>query len=152
MTKLTNKLRRRQLDQTMKHLEPIEAPPRGYIHEIRGALEMSSYQLAARLGVRQSTVIDMENSERNGTITLRSLERAAEALGCRLMYALVPEHSFEQTVKEQARRRAQEISETVFKTMALEQQATTEADRNELIEELAADILRKGKRDLWRND
>ena len=145
MPKFTTRLRRRQLDESLSKLKEIIRPPRGYIHEIRNALEMSSYQLAERMGVRQSTVMDMEESERNGTITLRSLERAGASLGCRVVYALVPESSLQEMVSLQARNRAQELSETVFRTMALEQQATTEKDRKALIDELTDDVLRKGK-------
>ncbi len=152
MTKLTTRLRRRQLDESLSKLREINRPARGYIHEIRNALEMSSYQLAERMGVKQSTVMDMEKSERNDTITLRSLERAGASLGCRVVYALVPETSLEAIVFQQARNRAQELSETVFRTMALEQQTTAEKEHRELIDELADDVLRKGKRELWKHD
>jgi predicted DNA-binding mobile mystery protein A len=152
MPKFTTRLRRRQLDESLSKIKEINRPPRGYIHEIRNALEMSSYQLAERMGVKQSTVMDMEESERNSTITLRSLERAGASLGCRVVYALVPESSLEEMVSQQARTRAQELSETIFRTMVLEQQATAEKDREELIDELANDVLRKGKRELWKHD
>lgn len=95
--------------------------------------------------------MDLENSERNGTISLNSLERAAAALGCKLVYALVPEPSLEQIVAEQSQLRAKEISSTIFRSMGLEQQAATDADNQMLIQELAEDVLRKGKRELWKN-
>lgn len=151
MKRLTAKLRRRQLDAKLGQLRDLGPLPRGYIREIREALEMSSYQLADRIGVSQSTVMDLENSERNGTISLNSLERAAAALGCKLVYALVPEPSLEQIVTEQSQLRAKEISSTIFRSMGLEQQAATDADNQMLIQELAEDVLRKGKRELWKN-
>lgn len=152
MIKLTQKLRRRQLDQGLATLRGVNKMPRGYIREIREALEMSSYQLADRMGVSQSTVMDLEAGERSGTITLKSLERAAAALGCQLVYALVPEVSLEQMVAKQAQIRAKELSSSVFRTMALEQQATESSEHEALIDELANDILRKGKRELWKHD
>jgi predicted DNA-binding mobile mystery protein A len=152
MGKLTSKLRRRQLDEKLGKLRGLSRLPRGYIHEIREALEMSSYQLAERMGVSQSTVMDIEASERKDTITLKSLERAAAALGCRLVYALVPDESLEQMVAEQSRLRAKQLSATIFRTMALEQQAANASDNEMLIEELAEDVLRKGKRELWKHD
>ena len=150
MSRITSKLRRRQLDDAANKLKDAELPPRGYIHEVREALEMSSYDLAERMGVAQSTVMDLEEGERNGSITLRSLDRAAKALGCKLVYAFVPEKSLQQIVEDQARNRALELSKSVFRTMALEQQSTDPRYRDDLIEELAADILRKGKRELWK--
>jgi predicted DNA-binding mobile mystery protein A len=152
MAKFTTKLRRRQLDEGLAVLRGVSRPPRGYIREIRDALEMSSYQLADRMGVSQSTVMDMEASERNGTITIKSLERAATTLGCKLVYALVPDDSLEQIVTKQAKLRARELSSSVFRTMALEQQATATSDQDSLIDELADDLLRKGKRELWKRD
>jgi len=151
MTKLTAKLRRRQLDEKLSQLRGLGILPRGYIREIREALEMSSYQLADRLGVSQSTVMDLENSERNRTISLKSLERAAEALGCKVVYALVPDSSLEQMVAEQSQLRAKEISSAIFRTMALEQQTASSAENQMLIQELAEDVLRKGKRELWKH-
>ena len=126
--------------------------PRGYIHEIRESLEMSTYDLAERMGVREPTVMDIEASEHNGTITLKSLERAAEALGCKLVYALVPDISLEQMVTAQSRLRAKQMSASVFRTMALEQQTADDSENEMLIAELADDVLRKGKRELWKHD
>lgn len=152
MAKFTKKLRRRQLDEGLTGLRGVSRLPRGYIREIRDALEMSSYQLADRMGLSQSTVMDMEASERKGTITINSLERAAAALGCKLVYALVPDDSLEQMVTKQAQLRARELSSSVFRTMALEEQATETLEQNSLIDELADDLLRKGKRELWKHD
>lgn len=152
MGKPTAKLRRRQLDDKLGKMGAPSRLPRGYIREIREALEMSSYQLAERMGVSQSTVKDLEASERNETISLKSLERAATALGCKLVYALVPDNSLEQIVTEQSRLRARQLSKTIFRTMALEQQTVKSSENEMLIEELAEDVLRKGKRELWKND
>jgi predicted DNA-binding mobile mystery protein A len=152
MGKLTAKLRRRQLDDKLGKMGAPSRLPRGYIREIREALEMSSYQLAERMGVSQSTVKDLEASERKETISLKSLERAATALGCKLVYALVPDNSLEQIVTEQSRLRARQLSKTIFRTMALEQQTVNSSENEMLIEELAKDVLRKGKRELWKND
>lgn len=82
---------RRQLD---KHLsqEPyadvFARPPRGWIKAIREALGMTTKQLAQRLGVVQSRIVAIEKAEVSGSITLDSLERAAHAPDCRLVYTL----------------------------------------------------------------
>src|ERR1700730_5919753 len=83
----------RHLDQRFKVLRPLAWNPRpskGWIRAIRDALGMTSAQLAHRLGVSQPRIIELEKSEASGTVTLNTLQRAAEALGCRLVYALVP--------------------------------------------------------------
>lgn len=144
------KLRRRQLDQI---LEPYKNVPRfrsGYVREIRDALEMTSYQLAERLGIKQPSVMEIEKNERGGSITLKTLERAASALGCKLVYAIVPNTSLDNEVREQAKARSEELSQAISRTMALEHQSTDAKELGAVIEELTQDILNKGGRELWK--
>lgn len=152
MANFTTRLRRRQLDQSLAPFKGISRPFKGYVREIRDALEMTSRQLAERMGVSQSTVMDVEESERRGTVNIKTLERAAAAMGCRVVYALVPETSLEALVTQQAQRRAKQLSATVFRSMALEKQQTSSIDSDDLIAELAADILRKGTSELWKHE
>ncbi len=152
MGKFTAKLRRKQLDESLSKYSEIQRPARGYIREIRDALQMSSYQLADRLNISQPTVFEMEENERRGSISLKTLERAAQALGCKVVYALVPEKPLEKMVAEQAHLRAKELSKSVFRTMALEKQSTGPDEEKELIDELSDDLLRKGGRELWKRD
>jgi len=152
MPKFTSKLRRRQLDEYLSKYNDLISPPNGFISEIRQALEMSSYSLAERMDVSQPAVIKLEESERNGTITLSSLKKAASGLGCRVVYALIPDASLEETIYAQARRQAEILSESIFKTMGLEKQEASALDKESIIEEITKEILRKGKRELWKND
>ena len=64
---------------------------------------MSSRQLAARMGVSQPAVSQLERSEVAGRIQLDSLRRAAAALDCDLVYSLVPRASLEETLDARAR-------------------------------------------------
>ena len=84
---------RRQLDKRLCLLNDTQSlarPPRGWIKAVREALGMTTAQLAKRLGVSQPRAVGIEKAEARGAITLDSLERAAQALDCRLVYALVP--------------------------------------------------------------
>src|SRR3984885_14996073 len=82
---------------------PLPVPPKGWVRAIRDALGMSGVQLAKRLKVSPQTVEAMEKSEAGGTIQLNTLKRAAEALDCTLVYALIPRTSLENTVNNRAR-------------------------------------------------
>src|SRR5258706_10724794 len=73
-------------------------PVRGWVKAIREALGMSTAQLAKRAGVRQPSIVALEQSEAKGTIEIATLRRIAEALDCKLIYALVPNQPLEQTV------------------------------------------------------
>jgi predicted DNA-binding mobile mystery protein A len=116
---------RAHLDKRFKQIQPVKryaAPVHGWIKAVRGALGMSTAQLAARLGVKQPSIVALEQSEAKGTIELATLRRAAEALGCTLVYALVPNKPLESTVRERARVFAQHRREAVEHTMLLENQ------------------------------
>ncbi|MDQ3544671.1 MAG: mobile mystery protein A [Actinomycetota bacterium] len=121
---------RRRLDRRYDSasVEHLKARPRmGWVRAVRDALGMSTRQLAARMGVAQATVVQLERSEANGTVQLATLRRAADALNCDVVYALVPrDGSLERTVQEQARRRASALVKAVDRSMELEDQAVTE--------------------------
>ncbi len=121
---------RRRLDRRYDSasVEHLTARPRmGWVRAVRDALGMSTRQLAARMGVAQATVVQLERSEANGTVQLATLRRAADALNCDVVYALVPrDGSLERTVQEQARRRASALVKAVDRSMELEGQAVTE--------------------------
>src|SRR5258708_3001365 len=107
---MKNEIRRRareRLDERLRPLNPPERfppPPKGWVKAIRDALGMSGVQFAPRLGVQPPSVAALEVSEESGSIQLKTLRRAAEALDCTLVYALVPNDSLEGVVQARARR------------------------------------------------
>src|SRR5579862_2393390 len=95
----------RHLDQRFSALRPLansQRPPKGWIRAIRDALGMTTAQFARRLKIAQPSAVELEQSEASNSITLRTLERAAEALGCRVIYALIPEKPLQETIRNQA--------------------------------------------------
>ena len=91
---------RSQLDERFRELGPATRytpPVRGWIKALREALGMSTAQLAKRLGIKQPSLVALEQSEAKGTIELATLRRVAEALDCTLVYALVPNKPLETT-------------------------------------------------------
>ncbi len=110
---------------------------------------MTTGQLGRRLGVRQPRIVELERGEATGNITVQSLERAAEALGCRLVYALVPIKPLTQTLQERAFLMAERQLASVDQTMRLEAQGVTDKDREkENRERLVEKLLRQPAR-LW---
>ena len=102
------------------------------------------------MGVSQAAVAQFEKSEVEGTITLKSLRSAAEALDCALVYALVPRKPLEELLRDRAAVLADEQLLRTHHTMSLENQALLpddlKAERLRLIE----DILRDDLGRLWR--
>ena len=110
---------------------------------------MTTGQLAERLGVKQPRAVELERGEAIGKITVQSLERAAEALGCRLVYVLVPEKPLADTIRERASLVAERHLAAVEQTMLLEGQAVTNmGKRKESHRRLVEELLRRPAR-LW---
>ncbi len=123
---MDNELARKTLDRRFVAIpaEALHAPHRGWIRAIRDALGMTATQLAGRMGVTQPRIAKLEQAERTGAVTLASLEKAADALGCTLVYALVPRQSLEQAIHDRAEEKARQQLARIRHSMALEDQAT----------------------------
>lgn len=141
---------RHRLDERIAALRPTDrfaAPPRGWLRAIRDAIGMTGPQLARRLGITAQSVTDFERSETTGTIQLKTLRRAAEAMGCTLVYAIVPNTSLEDLVDARARQVAVASLQRVAHSMALEDQAVTMERAEEQLRKAAESAARR--RDLW---
>ena len=125
----------------------FRAPPKGWIRAIRDALGMSSEQLARRVSLRSQSIDDWEKAEASGSIQLKTLRRAAEALDCTLVYALVPKTSLEDSVMFRARKIAKREIGRVAHTMRLEGQETDDIESEAQIDEYIRDNLKD--RDIW---
>ena len=146
-------LKQRQLDAVLTRWRSAELParpPSGWVKAIREAFGMPAAHLAKRLSVVPSTVLRLETSEADDTITLGSLRRAAEALGCELQYALVPKQTIAQTMETQADKVARERMAALAHTMALEAQATSKVAVDKQVQEMAESLLKGSRRELWR--
>jgi predicted DNA-binding mobile mystery protein A len=147
-------LARKNLDRKLGALRAADfgRPGGGWLRAIRDALGVSSRQLAARMDVAQSRIVALEKAELTGSTTLKSLREAAEALGCTLVYALVPARPLDQMVRERARQKAVGQYASVAQGMLLENQALSVARMNEEIERLTDDILAEPLRLLWEDE
>jgi len=144
---------RRQLDKRLNTIRgsSFARPPRGWVKAIREALGMTTRQLAKRIGVVQSRAVDIEKAEVTGSITLESLERAARALDCELVYALVPRKPLETVIEERATNLAKSRVKAARHSMALEDQSLDEADEREQIRQFAKQLVEKSGSRLWEN-
>lgn len=154
------KTRREQLDTNISNskdlLTYMSKQNHGWIRTVREALGMTITQLAQRLHIRQPSVSQMENGELDETITIHTLKKAANALGCNLVYGFVPKTSFNQLVEVQALETAKKMIARTSHTMALENQGTNISPQNEIdphkIKELAEELLRQKPTKIWSKD
>jgi len=140
---------RSQLDERFRELGSAKRytpPVRGWIKALREALGMSTAQLAKRLGIRQPSLVALEQSEAKGTIELATLRRVAEALDCTLVYALVPNKPLETTLRDRARAFARRRRAPVEHSMLLEDQKVMAKDAEARLDEI---VRETNPRLLW---
>ncbi len=146
---------RKQLDKRLNILQNVDVlarPPRGWIKAIREALGMTTEQLGNRLGVSQPRVLAIEKAEASGSITMESLERAARALDCRLVYAIVPRKPLELLVEDRARTLAKKRLRATSHSMVLEDQRVDEADEQDHLERIVQKLLDQPGSALWEDE
>jgi len=140
---------RRSLDRVLAPFRKVHrrAPPRGWVRALRDALGMTAEQLGERMGITQPSVQRLEQSEAEGTVQLKTLRRAAEALDCELVYALVPRKTLRETYDAAARAVARRELGRVSHSMALEDQAVEDEEEDERLRRFIAEEL--DPREIW---
>jgi predicted DNA-binding mobile mystery protein A len=129
-----------------------QVPQSGWIKAVRGALGMTTRELAARLGVQQSTITRLEEREVSGKVTLDVLSRAAEAMHCKLVYAIVPDDRYadlEEIVDEQARKVARQLVRRAEHSMRLEQQGSDSSHLAKQADALTEELKSRMDRRIW---
>lgn len=133
-TSSMRQLARKRLDDRMQPLRIMApwmkaAPNGGWIRAIREALGMSAQDLGRRMGVSGPRVYQLEAGETSGNLNMATLSRAAAALDCELVVALVPRKPLEERVQERRMRLAKDwIRTRLLHTMSLEDQAVDFSD------------------------
>jgi transcriptional regulator with XRE-family HTH domain len=63
-----------------------------WLKQAREALFLSTRTMAEKLGINRGTYVRLEKSEVEGRISLNSLKKCADAMGCELVYAIRPKN------------------------------------------------------------
>ncbi len=148
-----NALQNQQLSAKMQaFMEPVRQaqPPTGWIRAIRMALGISLEQLGNKLGISRQSMRHMEMREREGSVTLKSLREAADALDMHLVYGFVPKDgTLKALIERKARELATEIVLRTSHTMRLEDQENSEERIQKAIEEKTAQFVHELPKILW---
>ena len=102
-------------------------PRSGWLKAIRGSLGISSSQLAHLMGIHQANVTRLEKREAKGTASFESINQAAQAMNCKVIYAVVPDNkyqSLEDLMTEKSDDLAQRTLKKIEHTMELEKQSS----------------------------
>ena len=143
---------RQQLDKTLSGYtvaKQTPLPAKGWIRAIREALGMSGKQLARRLNVSQPRIPKLEQDEVSGSVSLKTMRQAAEAMGCVFVYAIVPRTSLESNVRAQACAVAETRMQSVSHTMMLEAQSLSADEQRASLAAAVEELVREMPKELW---
>lgn len=145
---------REQLETTLNPISKAaknRRPQKGWLRAIREALGMSSKQLANRLGVKPPRITVLENSEISGTVTIKKMQEAANALECDFFYALIPRKKLSDIVRGQAENLAKTRIRSVSHSMLLESQQLSSSEQKKVMNAEIEKILKQMPRELWED-
>ena len=77
-------------------LKRVPAAGEGWIRTIRNQRGMQGKQLAKKMQVSAARVSVLERDEQRGAVTLKMMQKAADALDCDFVYAFVPRAAAQQ--------------------------------------------------------
>lgn len=146
-------LAKRQMALKIEDLLPFRGAAAGvpsWVQYIRKAYGMTLEQLAKRSGMSKSQIHQLEKGEAEGRATLASLSKTAHALDCEFVYAFVPRQGLEETLDQQARKKATSILRRSNLQMELEDQAVSDESLQHQLEDLVAEIRNSKK--LWDDE
>lgn len=125
-------------------LRDAQPPKQGWISAVRQALGMTAKQLAERVGLSQPRIAKMELNENN--LKISTMKKIAEGLDCDFVYGFVPKSSLQETINQQARKKAEAILSNVNTNMALEDQL---ADDPNILTDVADEMIVKNIKRIW---
>jgi predicted DNA-binding mobile mystery protein A len=152
MKNIKRDLQIEQLDRKIKAFNKLEAfyPSYGWVYATRTALGMSLEQLGKKLNITAQSVKEIEQREKEGTISLKNLNDVARALGLKLTYGFsAPGKSLEKMIKSKAYDLAEKIVLRTHRTMQLEDQANSKTRLKKAIRARMEEILDKNIKHLW---
>jgi ribosome-binding protein aMBF1 (putative translation factor) len=94
---------REKLDKEQRHMQAQgrrEFLSPHWLRRVRQALGVSMEEMAEELQMNRSAIFRMEESEAARTISLKSLDKLAATMGCKVVYAIVPHQG--RTLTQQA--------------------------------------------------
>ena len=143
------KIRARQIEKELAGMSKILRPKVGWIKTIRETLGMNTRQLGERCNVTSERIIRIEIDEVDGKTTLATLEKVAKAMNCRLVYGLVPNDEFIESIEKTASNKAESQLKRISHTMSLEDQRVSDSALKEQVEMLKEELIRGNIKKIW---
>jgi predicted DNA-binding mobile mystery protein A len=143
------KMRAKQIENQLKGLSKLSCPEIGWVKTIRETLGMNTRQLGKRCNVSSERIIRIESDEMEGRTTLATLEKIAQAMNCRLVYAIVPNDGMIEFIEKTAEDKAKTQLQQTSHHMALEDQKISIESMKEQIHFLREELLKNNIKHIW---
>ena len=141
-----------QLDVALKKftfVKLLSIPKSGWVRAIRNALGMTITQLAKRLEVSPNRVSVIEQSELSGAVTINTMKKIANQLGCTFVYGVVPHKSLKHIIRNRAMKVAKKLMSDSSHTMFLEKQNLPQAQEEKMYSTKVKELCSKIPHYLW---
>ena len=86
----------KKLVNAFMQLKKVPAAGEGWIRMIRTQRGLQGKQLAGKMKVSAARISVLERDEQRGAVTLKMMQKAADALDCDFVYAFVPRATAQQ--------------------------------------------------------
>jgi predicted DNA-binding mobile mystery protein A len=145
---------RKVIDRAQKASGSFNIIEKSWLRLVRKSLGMSGAELARTLHVTRALVAQAERNEEQGNVTIKTLKTLATAMGCKLVYAIVPENNetIEDLIKKQALKKARAIAARTHEHMAFENQSLSRDSLDFQIQQLAERLRIQMPSDFWSED
>jgi predicted DNA-binding mobile mystery protein A len=131
----------------------LHVPKEGWLATMRKALGMSGAQLGRRLTLSRGRISQAEKAEQSGGVSLKTMREMAEAMGCRFVYAIVPENGrVVDLIEAQARKKATALVRQASTHMALEKQSLSDAKNRQEVDRVTLELMRAMPGNLWADE
>ena len=142
-----------QIDKKLLQFKKIDdtvVPSSGWVYAIRQALGMSLRQLGERMGITSQSVKEIEQREKNETISLKVLRQFGSTFGLKLVYGFIPgKGTLEELIEERAYKLAKEIVGRTSMSMKLEDQENQPKQIQKAIKEKTIELKQTMPKHLW---
>jgi predicted DNA-binding mobile mystery protein A len=134
----------------LRKVDNLVIPSSGWVYAIRKALGMSMRQLGNKMEITPQSVKEIEEREKNETISIKVLRQFGNSLGLKFVYGFIPKSgSLEEIIERRAYELAKEIVNRTSITMKLEDQENNQKRIQKAIREKAGEIKMEMPKYFW---
>lgn len=116
-----------QLDRKIHGIGSSDLSQTGWINVVRNTLNITFAYIAGKLNTSPQVIKKFEKNEIDGSITINTLKKVADAMECNLVYAFVPKAgSFENLIDNKAEQISEILISRASNSMNLEMQSVND--------------------------